>query len=156
MFLSLLLASSGAAGETETKEPDYIAEYGAYIEDVAGEYGISPELIEAVIYYESSGDPECHSEAGAVGLMQIIPKHHRERMERLGVSDLTDPYDNILVGTDIIAELAEEYEAYDALAAYNCGEYSQTFKKVLAGEKTWSYSEKILTMATELERQHGK
>lgn len=76
------------------------------IEEVADEYGVCPELIEAIVFCESSGNPNAVSNYGCVGLMQISEKHHKERMEALGVTDLTDPRSNILVGTDYLMELA--------------------------------------------------
>ena len=54
--------------------------------------------------------------------MQIQPKWHGERMARLGVTDLMDPYQNVLTGCDILAEKLAEYgNLHDALSAYNAG-----------------------------------
>lgn len=53
--------------------------------------------------------------------MQVQPRWHRERMERLGVTDLTDPYSNFLVGLDFLYELVGKYELEYALTAYNSG-----------------------------------
>lgn len=84
--------------------------YGAYCEEIGAKYNICPELLEAIIEQESSGNPNAVGVYGDIGLMQVIPKWHRDRMDRLGVEDLTDEYGNILVATDYLAELFSEYE----------------------------------------------
>lgn len=126
------------------------------IEEVAEAYSISPEFITAVIEAESTFDADAVSECGAVGLMQVVPKWHGERMERLGVTDLTDPYQNILCGTDALAELFDKYgEAYTVLMAYNEGEYGTALERAEAGDFS-QYATGIIERTVELERLHGK
>jgi hypothetical protein len=55
---------------------------------------VSPALVLAVMGVESGGNPEAVSSAGAVGLMQLIPA----TAERFGVTDSTDPVQNIKGG----------------------------------------------------------
>ena len=57
--------------------------------------------------------------------MQIQPRWHIERMDRLGVEDLLNPYQNISVGVDILAECIDRYDGDigAALTAYNRGSY---------------------------------
>lgn len=76
-------------------------EYIQYTEEIGEMYGICPEFIQAVIEHESGGDPRANNGI-CCGLMQIYPKYHKDRMARLGVTDLYDPYSNILVGTDLL------------------------------------------------------
>lgn len=99
-----------------------------YIEETCSIYNVCPELIEAIIERESSWNPNAYnSGSGCIGLMQIDPKWHKERMERLSVTDLTDPEENILVGVDYIAELFEKYgDVYAVLMFYNAG-YSDNY-----------------------------
>ena len=96
-----------------------------YIEEVCREYEVSAALVMAMIEIETQGtfDPETIGDDGdSIGLMQIQPKWHGERMERLGVTDLTDPRQNILVGVDFMAELmAAGHGAGWALSLYNSG-----------------------------------
>lgn len=97
---------------------------GDYIDRIAGEYGLDEEIIRAVIKIESGGDPDAIGDGGeAIGLMQIQPRWHKARMERLGVTDLTDPEQNVLVGCDYLAELLTKYggDYTAALTAYNAG-----------------------------------
>lgn len=78
-----------------------------YTEDIGEQYNICPELIQAIIERESSYDPYAKN-GNCLGLMQVSSRWHSDRMEKLGVSDLYDPYSNILVGTDYLAELFDE------------------------------------------------
>lgn len=56
------------------------------------------------------------------GYMQIQQRWHYDRMERLGVTDLTDPQSNFRVGCDFLAELYDRYgDWHIALTAYNMG-----------------------------------
>lgn len=124
-----------------------------YIEIVCEDKHICPELVEAIIEAESSWNPKAKN-GDCIGLMQVSESWHRDRMARLGVTDLTDPYDNILVGVDYLSELFERYEDVGAvLMKYNgdsrLPEYMET------GEMS-EYAEKILTRSAELERMHGK
>lgn len=123
-----------------------------YIEIICQEREICPELVEAVIERESNWDPRAVN-GDCIGLMQISEKWHRERMERLGVDDLKDPYDNILVGVDYLAELAGKYEAGLALMIYN-GD-SRAGRLWQAGKMS-DYASWILERSAELERLHGK
>lgn len=96
-----------------------------YIFDVCEDYDVAPELIVSMIYHESRfhTDSVATSDSGcAYGLMQIMPRWHQARMERLGCSDLLDPYQNILVGVDLIAENIRSGRGVEwALMAYNGG-----------------------------------
>ena len=94
----------------------------AHIIRTCHEYGIDPALVMAVIQKESTFDAAAVGDSGdSAGLMQVQERWHRERMERLGVSDLLDPYQNTLVGIDYLAELLTQYPVSDALTAYNSG-----------------------------------
>lgn len=75
---------------------------------LCGYYDIEPEIIIAMIRKESNFEIGAMGDGGnSYGLMQIQPRWHQERMDRLGVTDLTDPYQNITVGVDYLAECIE-------------------------------------------------
>lgn len=134
----------------DTMIPD---EYIPYVLEIGQQYNISPELILAMIEAESGGNPDAVSESGCIGLMQIKQQFATERMDRLGVTDLYDPYSNILVGVDILSELAEKYHDLPAvLMAYNKGEYSGAIEQAESGEYS-AYAKKIMARAEELESQ---
>jgi len=81
---------------------------------------VSPALVLAVIGIESAGKPDAVSSAGAEGLMQLIPA----TAERFGVSDSTDPAQNIRGGVAYLDWLMGEFDRDPlmVLAAYNAGE----------------------------------
>lgn len=127
-----------------------------YIAEACDMYNVCPELIEAMIERESDWNPNAYNN-GCIGLMQINAKYHKERMQKLGVTDLTDPEENILVGVDYIAELFEKYEdVYAVLQFYNAG-YSEKYG-IGAYEKGiyTDYAIEVSERAVELERVHGK
>lgn len=96
-----------------------------YIFDICEEYGVDPELIVSMIFHESNFDSAVIGENDSgysYGLMQIIPRWNYDRMERLGCLDLLNPYQNVHVGVDLLAEYIEKgYGIEWALMAYNGG-----------------------------------
>lgn len=86
---------------------------------------------------------------GAVGYMQIIPTHHWDRMERLKVTDIRDPYQNIKVGVDYLAELLEKYDGdYErALTAYRWGATGAQEEYFSQGQTCSKYSQAVLETA---------
>lgn len=90
------------------------------------ETGIRYELALAVIEQETNFRNIAGDGGESQGYMQIQEKWHWDRMERLGVDDLTDPYSNFLVGCDFLAELCGKYEIEEALTAYNRGTPGQS------------------------------
>lgn len=130
---------------------DELKSWYAYIEVVCEQKDICPEFVQAIIETESSWDPEARN-GDCIGLMQISEKWHQDRMERLGVTDLTDPYDNILVGIDYLDELIHRYgDQAMVLMIYN-GD-SRAWKFWETGEMS-EYARKILERAEELERRN--
>ena len=93
-----------------------------YLIATARSYGLDPALVIAVIWRESCYQMDAVGDAGqAIGLMQIQPRWHQERMDRLGVTDLADPRSNILVGCDILSEVIGRYGVTGGLTYYRWG-----------------------------------
>ncbi len=109
------------------------------------QYGISPELIMAIIEKESMGQPDVEG-GGCKGLMQISSKWHKDRMKRLGVTDLFDERSNILVGADYLSDLFEEYEEVSTVLMIYNGD-SRAFEDGYFSD----YAKDILKRSEELE-----
>ena len=94
--------------------------YGKDILKATLDTNVSPALVLAVIGIESAGNSDAVSHAGAVGLMQLIPA----TAERFGVTDSTDPVQNIKGGVAYLDWLLKEFDndPLMVLAAYNAGE----------------------------------
>lgn len=152
--LAMLSGTCTVNATTADEKDTYICKkYQQYIYEVSKQYNVCPELIMAIVEQESSGRADAENE-GCIGLMQVSEKWHVDRMERLGVTDLYDPYGNILVGTDYLMELAAEYEdTYTVLHIYNGT--ADAVAKAEAGEFS-DYATEIIERSVELERVHGK
>jgi soluble lytic murein transglycosylase len=89
--------------------------------------GLDPVMVAAVIEIESHFDPFAVSEAGAYGLMQLMPPTAQElfagRNGPLKTSYLFNPVLNIELGTAYMAQLLRRFDgdAQRALIAYNAG-----------------------------------
>lgn len=84
--------------------------------------GLDPNLVRAVIYRESRGNPNAISDKNARGLMQVIPP----TAARMGVNPkkLYDPETNIIAGTRYLRFLSDRFNGHldYILAGYNAGE----------------------------------
>ena len=87
----------------------------------ADQVGLDPLLLLAVAAVESSFNPLAESVMGAKGLMQIIPKWHREKLQVVGGdAALFDPQANILLGARILKEYVHRAGTLEAgLQFYN-------------------------------------
>lgn len=94
-----------------------------HIITTAVERGISPALVMAIIQRESNCDPDMIGDDGnSYGLMQIYANQHIDRCIRLDATNLLDPYKNVEVGVDILAELMSHNKSLAwVLMAYNGG-----------------------------------
>ncbi len=101
--------------------------YQASLMRAAGRNGVDPMLAAGVIRQESIFQADAVSHAGAVGLMQVLPKTGKKLARRLRLrftrEKLFDPEYNLQLGTLYLADLIRAYgNAETALAAYNAGE----------------------------------
>ena len=102
-------------------------------------YGFDWPLIVAQMYQESRFNPKARSHAGAIGLMQLLPRTARE----FGVRRLRDPEQSIRAGVAYLAWLHSRFEPdltvkdriWFALAAYNAGYGHVTDARRLASEE---------------------
>ncbi|MEX2197957.1 MAG: lytic transglycosylase domain-containing protein [Burkholderiales bacterium] len=78
--------------------------------DAGSELAVDPLLILAIMAIESSFNPVAQSSMGAMGLMQVIPRFHPEKLEDHGGEQaLLDPDINIRVGTRVLHEYMRRY-----------------------------------------------
>ena len=106
--------SSDALTEMRNK---VINDYGFDPVSVAMEEGVDPELLLRVMWTENKGRQGPVSEAGAIGLMQLMPGTAKE----LGV-DPNNPEQNARGGARYLRQQLETFQSVPlALAAYNAG-----------------------------------
>jgi soluble lytic murein transglycosylase len=119
----------GASGVPQTFwEILYPLHYRQEIEAAARRMNHDPFLIASIIRQESGFNPDVVSNAGAVGLMQIMPHEVRQIGAAVGMpnatrADLFDPAKNVLLGA---AEFRQKLTLMNgnrmlAIAAYNAG-----------------------------------
>ncbi|MGE8205231.1 lytic transglycosylase domain-containing protein [Heyndrickxia sp. NPDC080065] len=91
----------------------------AIIQKASEQYSLPPELIKSIIHQESSFQSNAVSNAGAAGLMQLMPS----TAESLGVTDVFDPEQNVMAGSKYLKNMLDRYngDIELALAAYNAG-----------------------------------
>ncbi len=131
---ALLLALAGTAAWVVDAKPDwylrtrYPLEYEDVIRSYASERHLDPTLVAAVVYAESRFDPNVVSDAGAVGLMQLLPETGEFVARSTGGTgfvhaDLRDPDINVRYGTWLLDYLRTRYDGdvETALAAYHAG-----------------------------------
>lgn len=129
-----------------------------YTYNLCKKEGVRYALILAMIEQESGYRCDCIGDDGkSIGYMQIMQKWHKERMDKVGVTDLMNPYQNIYIGVDYMKELIDRYGTIqDALAAYNYGEKEAEEKLWSNGEYVYSYNENIISRMKEIEEELGQ
>lgn len=120
---------------------------------VCKNYGVRYELVIALIERESGYVFDKVGDDGhSMGYMQVYEDYHKDRMERLNCTDLMNPYQNILVGVDYLAELIDKYGTQqDALTAYNYGQAGAYRHMWSKGVYVYDYNSTIMKRAKEIE-----
>lgn len=101
--------------------------------DAGRKVGVDPLLILAVMAVESKFNPIAESGMGAKGLMQVIPRYHKDKLVEHGGPDaVLDPMTNILVGARILKEytrragsLKAGLQLYSGGLSDTSGQYAQ-------------------------------
>lgn len=125
------------------RSPERFSRYDDHIRQAATLYQIPEELIRSVMQVESNYDPRAISPAGAHGLMQLMPF----TAERMMVTDIMDPRQNIMGGTRYLRILANMFngDIHLTVAAYNAGEGAVIrYGGIPPYEETQAYVVKVL------------
>ncbi|MCC8131690.1 MAG: lytic transglycosylase domain-containing protein [Oscillospiraceae bacterium] len=108
-------------------QESYRTDYQEIVEKYSEEFGIDEAFVFAVIKTESNFDPSAVSDAGAIGLMQIMEDSFDWVSSKLSESELTyedmfTPEYSIMYGSYMLSFLYERYGSYElAAAAYHSG-----------------------------------
>lgn len=128
------------------------AELQTYIAETCGRYGVDVPLVLAIIGQESNYNAHAVGDSGnSLGLMQIQPRWHQGRMDRLGMDDLLDPHQNVTVGIDLLAELIEHGGEKWAIMAYNAGAVAAD--NYMAIGVTTDYAAGVMKLREEIENE---
>ena len=132
--------------------PDVMQKY-TYI--VCNNAGVDYATVLAIIETESWYHWDAIGKAQDKGYMQIVQKWHEERMERLNCQDLLDPFQNVRVGVDYLAELLEKYNgSYEkALTAYQYGQNGAYKYWFSAGVDASPYAKEVLKKAERIQAE---
>ena len=114
--------------ESAMSSGDLMKRWDPLVAAAAKQFGISQTWIRAVMRMESGGrtmlveGQQITSQAGAMGLMQVMPGTYDEMRAqyRLG-ADPYDPHDNIFAGAAYLRFLYRKYGNPQMFAAYNDG-----------------------------------
>lgn len=102
-----------------------LSDYDDFLKEGAKKLGWDWRLLASLVYQESRFKPDTKSHAGAVGLMQLMPRTGKAH----GATNLADPQDNIRAGTEYLKWLDERWAGLTdeeqrlkfILASYNAG-----------------------------------
>jgi soluble lytic murein transglycosylase-like protein len=125
MFALVLLGDVPARAEPAETGP--MERWRELIAEAAERFGVDGRWISAVMRAESGGLTELNglpitSSAGAMGLMQVMPKTYESLRLRYGLGgNPHDPHDNVMAGAAYLRELYDRYGYPGLFAAYNAG-----------------------------------
>lgn len=110
------------------EKANYPKKYSEYVEKYADEYDLESSLVYAVIRTESGFDPDAQSDAGACGIMQMMPSSFEWLQQKRGTEgeytteDLFNPDVCIDYGCYLLKYFYDYYgDERCAVAAYNAG-----------------------------------
>ncbi|MDP2279228.1 MAG: lytic transglycosylase domain-containing protein, partial [Nitrospirota bacterium] len=145
------------------------------VRDVSDKYGIDPFIILSIMREESRFDMQARSQAGALGLMQLMPQtaYAIDKKVNLNIKSHDHIFDikaNISLGSYYITSLLKEFGSLPpAIAAYNAGEdvvrkwqkagnYKSLdeFIEDIPYEETKNYTKRVITTYFEYQKYPGE
>ncbi len=151
-FAALQTAQAAGCGTSASAVNKNAAAHLESIQKYSEKYGVSADMVKAVIAVESCYNSTALSPKGAQGLMQLIPA----TAERFGVEDAFNTSQNIHGGTRYLSWLMKRYDGdlYKAVAAYNAGEGAvDKYKGIPPYNETQHYVRKVLAVYNGLSGQ---
>lgn len=132
------------------------ARFQKYIDGKCKSYGISTNVVMGCIRTESNFQTQIMGDNGkAYGLMQVQKQWHKARMKKVGATDLLNPYENVDVGIDYLAELYGIYGNYHkALMAYNGG-HAYCKRRLRMGLVNSPYSRRVMNYAEDFKKERN-
>jgi soluble lytic murein transglycosylase-like protein len=145
-----------ADGECLVSErfPEDVRRWCGWISTYAREANLPPDLVAALIWQESGGNPRAYSHSGAVGLMQVMPRNGiAEKFrckgipcfeDRPTIAELENPEFNIQFGTGYLKSLVKEHhgDLREALRSYGPMDvgysYADTVLSIYNRYRFWS------------------
>lgn len=131
--------------QVSAKFPEKIRQWCNWITKFARQNDLDPDLIAALIWQESGGNPEAYSRSGAVGLMQVMPRDGLAASfmcvngpcfaNRPTINELEDPKFNIKYGTGMLAGLVKKH-----------GSIREALKYYGPMDAGYTYADKVLNI----------
>lgn len=117
--------------------------YDHVISEASQAHGVPFSLLKALIKTESDFNPRAVSNAGARGLMQLMP----ENIKMLKIKNPFDPRENIMGGTQYLKQLISRFNGRLrlALAAYNAGPaVVEKYKRIPPFRETENFVKQVM------------
>ncbi len=127
-FRSAIAVAMRLPGDMQPRNVLYPRAFWGSVKKDCSETGMDPYLVLSVMREESSFDPTVCSRAGAIGLMQLMPKTAEKYSVplRIAIKNKKSIYGinaNVALGTFYLDKLFNDFKAIPpTLAAYNAGE----------------------------------
>lgn len=136
------LRGQAAPGAGNLADSSKLEPVNHLIDKYAGQFGVDPSLVRAVVQAESNFNPQATSSAGAKGLMQLMDG----TAKTLGVTDSFDPEQNIRGGVKFLKSLLQGFgDVKLALAGYNAGpEAVRKYGGIPPYDETQSYVKTVM------------
>jgi soluble lytic murein transglycosylase-like protein len=90
------------------------ASYATLTGRAATDFGVSPQLLAALVFVESSCKPNANDGLGSIGLTQVNTKTWKRSKH-----ELLDPETNLRVGASVLARYVKQYGVEEGLHHYN-------------------------------------
>lgn len=131
-----------------------VAEISEAIVKYSREYRFPPEFVTHLIYRESEFNVLAVSNKGAVGLMQVLPKYHEDKMKEMGInsSQLFHIDNNIKLGCWILRDYYNSTGSIEkALTKYVGGNHNGYINDILTG-----FTDETIPRTNEHQKKKGE